>query len=207
MGRQTRQSGRWVRMALGIVVLAAIPLAAYDLDLVEPVASSSLYYSDGRIQIAFALRQAAHGAGKEGIAFTIRNLTGSEIEIDWNRSGFWLPGGQMSGVIHAGVRFIQAETYLPPTVIPSGRTLSDFVIPTRSIYPSVIGWRVRPLDLSPRAQLGLFLSVRGRSLPESGYDFVFQAANTVEETRSTRVLDVGHWLLAAVAAMYVGTLL
>ena len=190
-----------------IVALANVAAAAYDLDLVKPAYSKSPYYSDGRIQIVFALRETSNGRDQEGIAFTIRNLTNREIEIDWNRSSMWLPTGQMSGVIHEGVRFIQSNTYLPPTVIPAGRTLSDFVIPTRNITFSVTGWQVRSLNLRSGSQLGLYLFIQGSSLPGGGYDFALQAASAAEVSTAETSVNRWWWLLAAVGLVYAKILL
>jgi len=200
----TRKNSRLVVSLLMLAVIA-IPVAGNRLKLVSPTSAGPVSYADSQIEIAFALREASFWTGDIGIEFSIRNLTNRDIEIDWNRSRIWMPDGRMSRLIHGGVRYIQADAYLPPSVIPARCTLTDFVLPSDSIQFTAIGWRVKPLNFELKSNITLHLALQGIHLRNAGYDFVFEVRQ--DSSRNAFSSSIVQWFIAGVALLYVGTML
>jgi len=136
------------------------------------------------------------GIGYEGISFTITNKSSSAIAIDWNRSSMTLPDSQTSNVIHQGTKFISAGTTLPPTTIPPGGKLSDFVIPTLSIH-YLNGWYTSPMNMKAGSRFGVYLALDNAGT-SSGYNFLFEAV----ELRAT-LEKATHWLVLGGVAILV----
>ena len=186
-------------VVLGVVVLVATVASATafadTFRLLEPVENNALSYSDARIAISFKMLS-QQGIGYEGISFTITNKSSSAIAIDWNRSSMTLPDSQTSNVIHQGTKFISAGTTLPPTTIPPGGKLSDFVIPTLSIH-YLNGWYTSPMNMKAGSRFGVYLALDNAGT-SSGYNFLFEAV----ELRAT-LEKATHWLVLGGVAILV----
>jgi hypothetical protein len=159
-------------LVLGLFAIAAGPLALADeFKLIAPVEDQSLRFQDGTILVQFSLAR-EQGQYKR-IAFALTNLSQEAVRIDWESSSIILPSGQASNVIHEGVRYINSDSYMAPTTLPTGSTVYDSVIPTDSLsYATSSGWKIRSMGLSSDAEFGLYLAlvVDGAAV---GYDFRF----------------------------------
>ena len=178
---------RW-KLKLGsiaVVLLCVVWVLTLDgyadhFDLIEPVFSKWKLFSDENISVMFMFPRGS--LGYEGIHFHISNKSEHAIAIDWNRSSIISPSGQVSNVIHEGVKFISAGTTLPPTTLPPGGSLLDHVVPTRNIhYSSSVGWLVLPMHIKQGDQFGMYLALEVGAVSR-GYNFVFRATEMEETT-------------------------
>ena len=151
----------------------------YQFSLVKPVLSQNLLYQEDGLAFAFA-------PGQSGIALTLENRTDKPVKIDWNQVTYIGIGGNASKVIHTGVRFIQADSPMPPTIIPPSAKITDVVVPTFALRQGNSGWTVE--DILPGKSdaarvlgqtIGLFLTLEidGRV---KEFLFTFQITQTEE---------------------------
>ena len=70
---------------------------------------------------------------KEDISMTIKNQSPGTIKLIWDETLF-LRNGSQSRVMHSGIKFIDRNHSMPPSIIPSETILSDVIIPTDNIY-------------------------------------------------------------------------
>ncbi len=122
--------------------------ATYAFAMVKPSTSGTLEHSDQFVEIAFSV------PGNRQVAFTLRNKTDEPIEIPWDRVSFVGPDGTASKVVHQGVRYADSEKSHPPSVIPPGAKLEDFVYPADLVSWSGKEWRTPALfPDAPRAAI------------------------------------------------------
>lgn len=57
----------------------------------------------------------------------LTNKTDHSMQIDWNQGAYVGPSGSSERLVHGEVRQYQLTSQLPPTVIPSGGTVSMYV--------------------------------------------------------------------------------
>jgi hypothetical protein len=79
-------------------------------------------------QTYFEAKEGLYGLG---IRFT--NRSSGTVEVDWNRTVITAPSGQALRVIHRGVRLADRGSIMPPSVIPPGAILEDFVFPSDTL--------------------------------------------------------------------------
>jgi hypothetical protein len=71
--------------------------------------------------------------------FTLVNKTKFGIQIPWERAAMVLPNGQSSAVMHEGVRYEACQESKPPTVVVSGSSIVESMIPCRSLFQDYRG--------------------------------------------------------------------
>jgi len=103
--------------------------------------------------------------GLYGLGIQFSNRTQEAIEVDWNRTVLVDANGHTHKVIHRGVRLVDRESLLPPSVVPSGSTLEDFVFPTDLItYESgeYRGWEANGFfkEITPPSQFFLHIELK-----------------------------------------------
>jgi hypothetical protein len=130
---------------------------SYEFRLIKPILSEELLYREDGLTFAFT-------PGQSGIALTLANGTEKPVTIDWNQVTYIGIGASSSKVVHEGVRFIQADSPMPPTVVPPSARVTDVVIPTFALNMKFGVWTVE--DILPSGQdavkllgqnIGLFL--------------------------------------------------
>ena len=111
----------------------------YGFKMVKPRVSTSLSFEDRFIKIQFGILTR--------VIFQLTNKTANPIEILWDRVSFVDTESEAHRVIHEGVRYIERDRALPPTIIPPGASASDSLFPTDYIsYDSKESeWKVRDL--------------------------------------------------------------
>jgi len=108
--------------------------ARYAVSLIAPAPSDSLAFQDASISVQF-------GINREHIQFSLKNKESAPMRLDWNQSTFVDCHGKTLKVIHSGVRLMEANSALPPSVIPPGALLEDIVYPASyASYSTVSGW-------------------------------------------------------------------
>jgi len=109
----------------------------YKFSLQKPKPSEALAFEDSNI--AFIAQ-----VSREGIAVAILNKTDQPIKIDWNQVSYIDQTGKANGVTHQGVRYADATSAKPPTIIPPGARHEDTIMPAGNIRYAD-GWKVNPL--------------------------------------------------------------
>jgi hypothetical protein len=115
--------------------------ATYTFSMLKPAPNKDLLFQDGFIDAAFVVT-------KKQIAFGIWNKTDNPIKLDWNQVSFIDINGDSHKVIHEGVKYMDKNNSMPPSVIPPTAKLKDIVFPTDYISYSAGqygGWREKAL--------------------------------------------------------------
>jgi hypothetical protein len=94
---------------------------------IKPEPDNKYVYEDGLFSGLFFVTASR-------INFTITNKTDHSIKIIWDEAAFIDLDGQSGRVAHEGVKYADRNASQPPSVIPGGRSLTDFVLPTGRVY-------------------------------------------------------------------------
>lgn len=68
------------------------------------------------------------------ISFTLKNLSSSTIKINWDNVCYIDESNESSGVIHKGIRYMDAGKPMAASAIPKDAELSDLIAPTNKVY-------------------------------------------------------------------------
>ena len=145
------------------LLLLSTPRLAQDnrramFKMIAPVVTRSLTYSDAYISIIFIPAKSLH--------FKLTNKTKQPIEIDWNHASFTDTDSTAHRVVHQGVRYIERDSNLPPTIIPPGANVFDVAHPSDYISydsSSAEGWKME--NILPDSDRELIGKVFGLFLP------------------------------------------
>jgi hypothetical protein len=138
-----------------IVYLGGEIDTTFRLQLTKPIESESLSVEDANIAILFSLANTSVG-------FALQNKTDGPIKIDWNQVSFIDPQGTSHNVTHEGVKYTDANSSKPPTVIPPTAKAVDSIVPADYVYFTSGehgGWSTH--YILPRAPVGA--SMKGKS--------------------------------------------
>ncbi len=154
----------------------------------------SVYYAEGHIALRDQLGEWDFGYerldleradmfrtdtpyGLHGLTIRFLNRSKETVEIDWNRSALVDASGTSLRIIHRGIPYQQRTSLVPPSIIPPGANLNDFVFPSDPIRFEFNAWRAPPffeaLEYGHRFSLSLALRV-GQS--ETRQTFAFLAS-------------------------------
>ena len=151
----------------------------YDFKVIKPSEATNQSFEDAYIKATFPL-------DRSKFSFAIENKSDAPLFLDWNRASYVDTDGQAHRVIHTGIRFIEKDKEIPPSVIPPGATVKDVVLPVDYIEFAT-GWVVRDMlpepiskDLKGKSfSIFLPLQVNGQ---QKYYNFVF-AIDVIEVAR------------------------
>lgn len=82
------------------------------------------------------------------VHFFLTNKSDHSIKIVWDESAFVRLTGQSDRVVHSGVKYSEVNSSQPPTIVPRGGTLEDFILSADQVFyvsGSYGGWREAPL--------------------------------------------------------------
>lgn len=114
------------------------------------------------------------------LGISLTNRLEETIEIDWNKSAIVDRANKVHRIIHRGVKIVDRDGIMPPSVIPPGATLEDFVYPADLFFFGREWWgAVFFEDLEPGQSISVSLSVKIRE--HSTKRFVFQALPPIAE--------------------------
>jgi hypothetical protein len=99
-----------------------------------PVDSKTFGFEDKTIKLTYS--PITFGSG---IPVIIENKTNTPLKIIWDESTFIESDGTASKIIHAGVRLMEKNSPMAPTLVPPKAKVVDSVTPTNRIYYSK-GW-------------------------------------------------------------------
>lgn len=177
---------------LALCLLVALPLAfpvlaqsqaptrtkvEYSFKMIKPKLSPDLVYEDAFIKIRFIIWNK--------LAFKLENKTDNPIEIEWAKTSYIDTASGAHSVIHEGVRFIERDRALPPTVIPPSANITDVAHPSDYIsYESGGGWQMKDLfnifaDEEGKP-FGLFLPLKINGIVKN-YSFRFIIVKTEKQ--------------------------
>ncbi len=83
-----------------------------------------------------------------GISFFLTNKTDHTIKIIWDEAAYVDENGISHRVIHAGIKYIDINSFQTPTVVVRKSSLEDLIFPAENIYylsGEHGGWREEPL--------------------------------------------------------------
>ena len=97
------------------------------------------HYEDDYIDIIWYV-------GKKEFNFILTNKANHTIKINWDDVSFVDINGNVSRMMHSGVKYDERNNSQPATSIPKRTTLTDLLQPTNNVeYVSGYGWVTTPL--------------------------------------------------------------
>lgn len=147
-------------------------------------------YEDASLRIQFEV--------KGVISFQLHNKTAKPIEIDWSRVSYVDVTSEAHRVTHEGVRYIERDKPISPTIIPPLAKWTDVVVPTDYIDFENGQWNIRPLLTADLAtfkgkMFSLFMPLKVGAVVKSLH-FTFQI---VEDPTATAAYVSEHTLTQA----------
>ena len=111
--------------------------------------------------------------------FKLFNKTEETIKVIWDECGFINSSGESKRTLHVGVRFLDMNNPMPPSIIPAGGNLVDLLFPTDYLDHTSGqngGWKQRELYShipSAPENFGTFLTVKvGRKKYQYNFKFI-----------------------------------
>jgi hypothetical protein len=128
----------------------------YKIELLDSTliakGDTSLFFKDDKISIAFAL-------GKSAIYLKMINQTKEPLKIIWDNVSI-VQYNNANKVMHSGVKYTDANSSQPPTLIPPNAIISDQIIPSNNIR-YVQGYYSQYSSISPRWDEGRLFTIDG----------------------------------------------
>ena len=181
-----------------------VPYSSYSYNMLgdnKQVVDSgeTVSYVDSSINAVFSI-------DKKDVSLVLRNKTDKTMKILWDETLF-IQNGVSGRVMHAGVKFMDRNQSMPPSVIPAGTLHTDVIIPTNKVYwregyyskygSSPGGWEQR--DLFPEStekgtEFSVFMPMMVNG-SQRDYTFNFQIGDKKTVYKEERVSDVGKTTL------------
>ena len=175
-------------------------------------------YSDSILNIKW-------GVNTTSLIFNIENKTNSSLTLDWNGVSYIGNTGQNEKIMHTGVKFIERNNSVPPTIIMKRSNFSDEITPTSNVRwvdgskYSVGGWVTDPLVLnhsSDSIMADAISNVYSRQLckvrlpiihKNNNLEYVFTFNTVNNKVTKTDLYDQEKSMLAAFTFPLLGSLL
>lgn len=100
-----------------------------------PVDAKEFKYEDRNIQVVYT-----PVTFESGVPVIFVNKTDKPIKVIWDETSFINPSGWSEKVIHEGVKIIDRNAPMAPSMIPPKASLVDSVTPTSRIFWSGSSW-------------------------------------------------------------------
>jgi hypothetical protein len=104
--------------------------------------------------------------GIHAMSVILINVTGADLEIEWDRSAFIDAAGRRQRMIHRGIQLNQKNAPMMAATLASGATLSEFVFPSDGITFSAPGrssvWNTPAVfeRMAPGAEFSIVLNIK-----------------------------------------------
>lgn len=105
----------------------------------EPIGTKTTTVEDGVVRVDYIPRSKS-----PQIPIVITNKSSSVIKIIWDETSFIHPNGSTERVFHAGVKIVDRDKPMVPSVIPSGGKIHDTLVPVQRVSWNR-GWSYLPL--------------------------------------------------------------
>ncbi len=105
----------------------------YVYDMLDPISSKELKFSDSNISIQFTVDQGA-------VLFQLTNISKTNIAIEFSSATIGV-NKQMFPVRNSVSYYSDNPKSLSPLIIPPQRTINDFVLPRQNIFWNEKQWR------------------------------------------------------------------
>jgi|GEM_PF-1365022 len=169
-----------MRRFIIVVVLAIFGVLVFSTDVkivsVTPDASvvdNAIDASD--FSIVFSFPTNSMGSITQ-ISFVMINKTKSVLKIVWDSSAFVDPNGQSHRVMHQGVRYLERDKSIPPSVLAPDAKLSDTIYPTDYVSLVSNDWVENPIVSSkPGQRFSVLLAIDNGSQIEN-YTITFETS-------------------------------
>lgn len=128
--------GFWACTVLVVMLLLAgcSSMAKLSWQLISPGGAVGLSFINEDISVTFTRIVSM-------LDFSITNISDTPIKVVWDNCAFTGFNGNPSRVMHYGVRYIEKDRSMPPSIIPVGQTLKEGVTPVDNVmYLPYIGW-------------------------------------------------------------------
>lgn len=118
---------------------------------------NNMSFSDSIINIVWSI-------DKTSLKFNLLNKTNNILTIDWNNAVYIDALGETNKVIHGGIKYIDRNGYMTPSIIYKNAWLTDIIIPTNNIYYenytkySNGGWRIFGLLINDVSNKNLIIN-------------------------------------------------
>ena len=165
--------------ALGLLPLScATPgLGTYSINLSQvaldqtPVQTvNSYHFQDNRISIDWKIENTR-------FAFSLTNVSGQSIRIPWDEAVYVDQAGKARRVIHEGITYERKSETQPPTVIPHGAGIDDFLLPVDNIVAenkNYVSWQTFYLFYDRQKNVGQKVKVVLPVVMQNNrYDYAF----------------------------------
>lgn len=134
-----------------VLMMGGFVPTAYKFSLVSPKVQPTPFFEDEFIAVKLA-------PSEEQLGIAIQNkMQDQPIKIDWNQCSYVDASGKSERIIRQGIRLIDRNALMPPTLIPPGASIQDVIIPSGNVNMSEIThkWSMRPMlpDLPSGAKL------------------------------------------------------
>lgn len=176
-----------------------VPYNTYSVSLVDEQGAAkdsgeALTYVDTSIIATF-------GIGQKEVNMVMKNRTSNTIKIFWDETLF-IKNGSPGKVMHAGVKFIDRNQSMPPSIVPAGTTFDDVIIPTDNVYykegyysqygSSPGGWEKKdllPSYTSKGDKFGVFMPMSINGVTKE-YNFNFKVNDNKTEYKPQKTVNV-----------------
>ncbi len=130
-------------------------LPQIEFKLTEPKGAAGLSYAATEMDIRFRIIP-------EEIGFSLLNLTDAPMLVHWDESAYVDQSGRSHRVIHLGVRYIDRDKPMVPSIVPPKTRLEDIVYPTSHVLYTSTGWDRKALYVDTETtpfEVGVFLTL------------------------------------------------
>lgn len=171
----------WIGLLIGLLVLMpGCTKETYEvmISLEGANINNNNVYEDGNIAVGF------EPVLDTAISFAVNNKSEQTIRILWDETVFIDIDKSVSKVMHLGVKYIDRDKEMPPTIVPAGTRVKELVVPSKNIYySSGSGWRTRAIVPTDNAlgydgkTISVFMPIMiGNEKTEYKFDFRIRVA-------------------------------
>ena len=157
--------------------------ATYQFALESPANSERTSYDDEFISVSLYPAETQLG-------FVLRNRSSEPIKVLWDQCAYVDPLGQSLRVIHSGIRMIQKDAAMSPSVVPPGASLKEAMTPADYItyVGGEAGWSVRQMFPTRFVQalplkgiaISIFMPIEIKGSPHN-YTFTLRAKDIIPD--------------------------
>lgn len=105
------------------------------------VDSDGMQFEDEAIKVTFDVRQS-------GIRFDLKNKLDNSAKILWDQASYIDEFGKARRVMHDGVKYVDRDQSMPPSIVPAMASISDHVTPSDNVYFGSSSWETHSLFYS-----------------------------------------------------------